>query len=49
MRWKVSVTAVIVVLGLYSLGVPVVSSQGLFVRSQYLADELPFEPKSPLW
>ena len=49
MGWKVSVTAVIVVLGLYGLGVPVVSSQGLFIRSQFLPDELPFEPKSPLW
>src|SRR5438105_6913071 len=49
MGWKVWVAAVIVVLGLYGLGVPVVSSQGLFIRSQYLPGELPFEPKSPLW
>ena len=49
MGWKIWVAAVIVVLGLYGLGVPVVSSQGLFIRSQYLPGELPFEPKSPLW
>jgi hypothetical protein len=49
MGWKLSIGALSVVLILYGLGVQVVSSQGLFIRSQYLAGDLPFEPKSPLW
>ena len=49
MGWKVSVVAFIAVLLLYGLGVQVVSSQGLFIRSQYIAGDLPFDPKSPIW
>lgn len=42
-------SASIVGLALYGLGVQAVSSQGLFIRSQYLPGELPFDPKAPLW
>ena len=40
-----------ILLGLlsYCLGVPLVSSQGLFLRSAYSPGELPFDPKSPRW
>ncbi len=39
----------ILVLGAYIADVPVVSSQGLFIRSFYFPGELPFEPKAPEW
>ena len=39
--------AFLLVLGAYGLGVPVVSSQGLYIRSYYVAGDLPFEPKAP--
>jgi DMSO reductase family type II enzyme heme b subunit len=45
----VAMCALIVLVATYVLGVQAVSSQGLFIRSQYLSGELPFEPKSPLW
>jgi hypothetical protein len=33
----------------YGLGVQVVSSQGLFIRSHYLQGDLPFDPKATEW
>ena len=47
MGWKATGVALIVLLVLYGMGVQVVSSQGLFIRAQYLPGDLPFEPKSP--
>src|SRR5713101_3082615 len=41
--------AFILVLGSYGLGVQVVSSQGLYIRSHYISGELPFDPKAPEW
>lgn len=43
------VAALLVVVVFSALGVQVVSSQGLYIRSQFLSGELPFDPKSPLW
>src|SRR2546426_2471318 len=39
----------LLVIGSYGLGVQVVSSQGLFIRSYYIPGDLPFDPKSPDW
>jgi hypothetical protein len=40
-----------IILGLlfYVFGVPLVSSQGLFIRSTFFSGKLPFNPKSPKW
>src|SRR5437879_13784568 len=39
----------LLLIGLYGLGVQVVSSQGLFIRAYYIPGDLPFDPKSPDW
>ena len=41
--------AFLLVLGSYGLGVQIVSSQGLYIRAQYISGDLPFDPKSPEW
>ena len=43
------VAAFMLMLGSYGLGVQVVSSQGLFIRAQYIPGELPFDPAAPEW
>src|SRR5439155_14551875 len=47
--WRFLVFTIILGLLSYCLGVPLVSSQGLFLRSAYFSGELPFDPKSPKW
>src|SRR3989449_11476066 len=39
----------LLMIGFYGLGVQVVSSQGLFIRSFYIPGDLPIDPKSPDW
>src|SRR5437870_12017932 len=42
-------TLLLLVIGFYGLGIQVVSSQALFIRSYYIPGDLPFDPKSPDW